>query len=256
MRRRVVGAAAALVAAVCALPLATLLVRACAGAWPAPSLWPASFEFGRFGRVLGGEDGLAGTLALSLALSLAVATLSTGLGLVTSKAVAYHPRRQLWLVLAYVPFVISPVILGVCLLYFAIKLSLAGTVLGVILAQTTLAYGFSIVFLTPLWNAEKRGLEQVARSLGASRPALWWRVLLPAARPMLRVCFFQTFLISWVQYGLTLMIGSGKVRTLPLRVFDYVFEADPAYAALAGVLLVLPPLVLLWIERRVLYKAV
>ena len=77
----------------------------------------------------------------------------------------------------------------------------------------------------------------------------------PAALPLLRVCFFQTFLISWAQYGLTLMIGAGKVRTLPLRVYDYLLEADPAYAALASLFLILPPCALLWLERRVLLKA-
>ena len=58
------------------------------------------------------------------------------------------------------------------------------------------------------------------------------------------VCFFQTFLISWFQYGLTLLVGSGKVETLPLKVYDYVSEANLGYAAVAGCLLVLPPVLL------------
>ena len=94
----------------------------------------------------------------------------------------------------------------------------------------------------------------VARTLGATPRQTWLHVLIPSALPLLRVCCFQTFLVSWVQYGLTLMIGSGKVRTLPLRVYDYAFEADPGYAAVAGLLLIVPPLTLAWMERRVLLK--
>ena len=52
------------------------------------------------------------------------------------------------------------------------------------------------------------------------------------------------------------LIGGGAVKTLPLKVYDFVFEANPAYAALASCLLVVPPVVLLWINKRFLFKAV
>ena len=238
------------------LPLAYLALLAVSDDWQVPQLLPQGLRFDRWRNVLSTSTGLLDSLLLSLLIALLVAACSTALGFITSRHIAMARGRTLWLVLAYMPFAISPVVLATCLLFFFIKLELSGTLLGVVLAQIMLAYGFASVLLLGLWNPHKRGLEEVARTLGANPRQVWLQVLLPASAPLLRVCFFQTFLISWAQYGMTLLIGSGRVRTLPLRVFEYALEADAAYAAVAALLLILPPLVLLWIERRVVFKVV
>jgi putative spermidine/putrescine transport system permease protein len=244
----------AVIAMLTVFPLLYLIVTALAGPWPAPRLLPESLSIDRLLKVIVGGSGLGASLALSLLIAFVVAALSTGLGFVTSRHLAYSPRRNVWLLLAYLPFALSPVVLAACLAFFFIKLRLSGTVLGVVLAQTILAYALAVILLVGLWNPHKRGLEDLARTLGATSRQVWLRVLLPSSMPLLRVCFFQTFLMSWVQYGLTFMIGNGRIQTLPLRVYGYAFEADLSYAALAGVLLILPPLLLLWFERRVLFK--
>ena len=125
---------------------------------------------------------------------------------------------------------------------------------GVVLAQTLFALGFSTVFLTAFWTERVAGYEALAQTLGATRGRVVWRVLVPLARGLLVLCFFQTFLVSWFQYGLTLLIGQGKVQTLPLKVFAYLNEANPYVAALAACLLVAPPFVLLWINRRMVFR--
>jgi putative spermidine/putrescine transport system permease protein len=245
-----------LLAAGALLPLLYLAVLTIADGWQAPRLLPEGVRFDRLSNVLSDSTGLLRSLLLSLLIGVLVAAASTALGFVTSRQLSYARHLRLWLLLAYLPFAISPVVLATCLLFVFIKVHLSGTLLGVILAQVMLAYGFATILLLGLWNAHKQGLEQVARTLGASPRQVWLRVLIPASLPLLRVCFFQTFLISWAQYGLTLLIGNGKVRTLPLRVFEYALEADPAYAAVAGLLLIVPPLALLWIERRFVFKVV
>ena len=247
-------AAAILVGWLCVLPVIQMALIGSAGPWPAGKLLPESLQWDRWARAIFREGDLAASVLLSLLISACVAALSTAIGFVASRQIAGHRSGRVLLLAAYLPFAISPVILATCLLYIYIRLGLSGTLQGVIMAQTTVASGFATVFLHGMWNPRQRGLEEVARTLGARPLQSWIRVLLPASAPLLRVCFIQTFLISWAQYGLTLMIGSGKVRTLPLRVFDYLFEADPGYAAVAGALLVAPPLLLLWTERRLLFR--
>lgn len=68
------------------------------------------------------------------------------------------------------------------------------------------------------------------------------------------MCFFQAFLISWFEYGLTTLIGIGKVQTLTVKVFQYIGEANIFHAALASLLLALPPAGLLWVNKQVLFK--
>ncbi|WP_022836918.1 ABC transporter permease [Salisaeta longa] len=245
---------ALLVAALCLLPFAYLLLLSVVESWAFPRLVPGNLQLRLWMRVLTGASGLAGSFVQSVLISSTVAFIATLAGFLTGKFVAYHPRRRGLLFLAYVPFVMSPVILGTCLMYLYLQLHLVGTTVGVIAAQSMFAYGFSIVLFSAFWNDRLQAYEALVHTLGGSSLQALWRVLLPMARPMLLICFFQTFLISWFQYGLTLLIGAGKVQTLPLRVFAYVNEANMYYAALASCLLVLPPALLLWLNKRLLFR--
>ena len=96
-------------------------------------------------------------------------------------------------------------------------------------------------------------MEQLVATLGGNTWQTYTRVLLPMAKGALLVCFFQTFLISWFEYGLTRLIGVGKVQTLTLKVFQYVNEANIFYAALASILLAMPPILLLWINKKFVF---
>jgi putative spermidine/putrescine transport system permease protein len=240
----------------CAFPLAYLALLSVAGPWEYPAILPEGLRFDRWTLLLGREQALLESLLVSLFVSTTVGSLSTLAGFLTARTVAYHRRRSLLLFLAYLPFAVSPVILGVSLLYVYIRLRLVATVAGVVLSHTIFAYGFAVVYWVPFWNPEKRAFEDLVRTLGGTPAEAYRLVLLPLSRGPLLVCFFQTFLISWFQYGLTILVGSGKVDTLPLRVYAYVFEANLGYAAVASCLLVGPPLVLLWLNTRIVRRLV
>ena len=63
---------------------------------------------------------------------------------------------------------------------------------------------------------------------------------LPLLRPSLAVAALLAFLVSWSQYALTLLIGGGRVFTLPLVVFAAARGSDPALMAAAALFLVVP----------------
>lgn len=245
---------AALVAALCLAPFVYLAVLSLGTEWTFPALWPEALTLDLWTTVLGGPNALAASLGLSLAISTTVALLATIAGFFTGTFIADHPQRKRLLLLAYVPFAMSPVILGACLMYLYLRADLTGSVPGVILAQSMFAYGFAIVFFSAFWNARLRAFEELVATLGGTPWDAYRRVLLPLSKEPLLICFFQTFLISWFQYGLTLLIGAGKVQTLPLKVYDYVTEANMYYAALASCLLILPPTLLLWINKRFVFS--
>ncbi|MEM9290973.1 MAG: ABC transporter permease [Acidobacteriota bacterium] len=247
LQRRLLSLA---VAVGCVAPVAVLILLSIATRWPAGQAWPAELTGERWGELFSGRGALLESLVLSITLSLAVATVSTAAGYLTSKAIAFSPHRHRLLLLAYIPFAFSPVILGTCLLFLYLRLDLAGTAGGVALAQTMFSYGFAVIFFIGFWTPQKQAYEELVYTLGGSTWTAYRRALLPLSRGLLAVGFFQAFLISWFQYGLTLLVGGGRVKTLPLKVFDYVREANPYYAALASCLLVLPPLVLVLLNRR------
>jgi len=191
---------------------------------------------------------------LSIQKDRSVAVFATALGYITAQYVAYHRQRKWLLRIAYLPFVASPVILATCLLFLWIKLRLAGTLFGVVLAQWMFAFSFAIIFFVPFWSPTIRATEELVYTLGGTARQALQKVLFPMSVSSLRICFFQTFLMSWVQYGVTLMVGGGKVQTLPVLVYFYVNEANITFAAMASFLLTLPPLLLLAFNKQYLWN--
>jgi len=235
-------------------PVVYLLVLSLAESWIFPHALPAGLTFERWGTLFSGSTDLFSSLLLSLGIALSVATLATFCGFYTSKHLAYHHKRSLWMRLSYFPFVLSPVIYAAVLYYYFIELHLAGNFWGVILAQLLIAYPYSVILFSGFWNRRIRDIEQLVQTLGGSRWQTYTRVLMPMAQGLLLVCFFQTFLISWFEYGLTTIIGVGKVQTLTLKVFQYINEANFYNAALSSSLLILPPIILLYFNRKYLFK--
>ncbi len=237
----------------CVLPFVYLLVLSFARRWTFPHLRPEVLDAAAWARVNAGTEGLGGSLLLSLALSLTVAALSTTAGFITGRVIGYDRHRDRWLLLAYAPFVLSPAILGVCLLYVFLRLGLAGGFAGVVAGQFLFAYAFDVVLFSGFWNAEVRALEDLVYTLGGSVMQAYRRALLPMSRGVLLVGFFQSFLLSWFDYGLTLILGSGRVQTLTVRVFEYLGAGNFPLAAVSACLLVFPPLALLGFNRRIVF---
>jgi putative spermidine/putrescine transport system permease protein len=246
--KRVAGA---LLTIVFLLPFGLIAMLSAGRGWTYPSVVPSQWDFSAWLSSWRDHRALWRLFLDSSALSGTVALLSTAAAFLTAHYVAYHRRRTQLLIAAYLPYVMSPVVLGVCILYLYLRLGIDGTFFGVVLAQTILAFSFGIIFFVDFWNEQKLALEQLVYTLGGSAFDAYRRVLLPISRDALVLCFFQCFLISWYQYGLTLLIGGGRIQTLSTRVFDFVAEANLQYAAVSSVLLVLPPLALLWISKRI-----
>lgn len=232
------------------LPVLLLALLSLSRHWPWPDLLPDSWQWTQWRELVTGRAGLFAVLARSLGLSTSVALLATGLAFPTSRAVARHRRRGRLLALSHIPFALSPVVLGVALLYGFMRLGLAGHIIGVLAAQLIFAYAYAVILLSSFWDDRVQSLETLASTLHADRWQIWRHVLLPAARPMLGVCLFQTFLVSWFDYALVLLIGGGQVSTLTMQLYAYFGSGDLRLAATCALLLLLPPLLALSIHRR------
>ena len=95
------------------------------------------------------------------------------------------------------------------------------------------------------WNSSLLQLGREAQTLGATSTEVYKEIWIPLARPMLTVCFLQCFLISWFDYGLTQMLGIGKVQTFTIQTMRFIQESDYHLAAVSAILLTLPSLILL-----------
>jgi putative spermidine/putrescine transport system permease protein len=225
-------------------PVALLLAWSIAWRWPWPAALPSRWQASAW-TDLAATGGLGAAALRSLGIAGVVALVATGLGFVTSRSAAQARSRDALNWLLHLPFALSPVVLGVGLEYSFLRAGLAGRVVGVALAQGILAYAYAVILLSGLWNPRTRAYLDGAATLGAAPRQAWIRVLLPIARPLLALCFVQTFLISWFDYALVLLIGGGRVVTLTTSLYQFLLSGDLRLAAASALLLLLPPLIAL-----------
>ena len=238
------------------LPFALLILLALGQYWRFPEVLPLTYSADALARVLAADSGLLRGLGLSLGLSITVAVVATGLGFMTARAVAASTWAGRLTTLSYLPYALPPVLLAVLIQPVVIGLRLSGSVGGVMLGLLLITWPFTTLFFRSFWSRQARQYEQLAQTLGCSPAQALMQVLLPLARPLLVTCLFQTFLIGWFDFGLTNFLSVGKVQTLTVQVFTYIREANSRLAAVAALLLILPPSLLLWVNKSVLVRTV
>ena len=94
--------------------------------------------------------------------------------------------------------------------------------------------------------------EETARTLGAGPLRTFWYVTLPTILPGLTVAMLFTFLVSWSQYITTVLIGGGRVITLPMVLFPFISAANHANAAAISIVFILPAILILLFTARAL----
>ena len=236
------------------IPFIYLLLLSLSGSWAFPAIWPKEITLRNWEAIFSYQTGIQSSFLFSVIISLSVACIATSTAFITSKFIAYHPKRGTWMLLSYFPFILSPVIYAACIYFFFIRTNLTGNTPGVVLGQLLIAYPYAVIIFSGFWNKQLKSMEELTTTLGGNTLQIYMKVLIPAAKGMLLVVFFQTFLISWFEYGLTTIIGVGKVQTLTLKVFQYINEANIFYAALSSCLLIIPPAILLYINKKFVFK--
>ncbi len=234
------------------LPFVVLGLWSVADTWRYPAVLP-DLTGDHWQRLVSGQSLLLTGLLRSVGIAVSIALVSTVLGFYISRAIAYHQHQRTWLFFAYWPCVIAPGILAGLVYIFFLRWGWAGSWGGVWLGHLLLALPYAVIVFHPFWTPQIRQYEQLAATLGASRIHIFSTVLFPMAKGMVLIGGFQTFLISWFEFGLTSLLGVGKVQTLPVLVYQYIQEANPYLAAVAALILMLPPAVVLWVNKRFLF---
>lgn len=233
------------------LPVAMLALRALAPAWRFPDLIPVQVPPVGDAASVAGAAGTAGrmrdALGTSVLLALVAGALATVLGFAAGRALS---RAQGWVrrgatMAAFLPVIAPPIALGVGAQVLTLAAGVGGTWTGVLLAHLVPATGYVTLYLLGVLSAEEHAMEEEARTLGATRWQALWRVTIPVLRGRLADAFVLAALVSWGQLALTLLVGGGAVRTLPVELLSFVRAGDDRVGALAALLLTVPPVLAL-----------
>uniref|UniRef100_UPI003F49A620 carbohydrate ABC transporter permease n=1 Tax=Nonomuraea bangladeshensis TaxID=404385 RepID=UPI003F49A620 len=148
--------------------------------------------------------------------SVVVVTSGVFLTLLLSSAVAYvlarfdFPGNRIIYYL-FVGGMLFPAFLALVPLFFVVKnLGLLNTHLGLVLVYTAYGMSFSVFFLTAFFRTLPATLAEAALLDGCSHWGVFFRIMLPLARPgLVSVGIFQ-FLSMWNDYLLALVLNTDE----------------------------------------------
>ncbi|MEO7986778.1 MAG: ABC transporter permease subunit [Gemmatimonadales bacterium] len=227
-------------------PLGLLLVASLGRGWFFPALFPPSVTLESWGDAFrGGRMAVALWTSLGLAVCTGLAGAAVGWPVGRALADLRGWPRHLGAAAAFLPVAVPPVALATGLQISALAVGVAGTPGGVFLSHLIPAAGYAALYFLGVFTLFDRRIEDEARTLGARPRTVLWRVTLPMMRREVGQAFLLGFLVSWAQVATTLVIGGGRVRTLPLEVFAYLQAGQDRYAATGALLLVIPALLML-----------
>jgi putative spermidine/putrescine transport system permease protein len=249
--------ALAAVAACALVPLGIVLFGSIASQWFWPALLPAGWTLRAWRYVLSGSGGIGAALLTSITLALMVAALAVALALPAARALALYSFRGKRLVLfaLLLPMLAPPLAAAMGLHSVFLRTGLADSFLGVVLVHLIPAVPYATFVLAGTFSGFDPDWEAQARTLGASPWSVWRRITLPAIAPGVALAAILAFVVSWSQYVLTLLIGGGRVLTLPLALVSFQRGGDEAVAAALSIVFVAPLLLLFALTAPLLEDA-
>ena len=129
---------------------------------------------------------------------------------------------------------------------------LDNTLTGLILAHVTLNLPMALWLMCVFVREIPLELEEAALIDGATRPQLFWRVIVPMVRPGLAAAGILTFIFSWNEFAVALNLTQKATATVPVAIAKYAQEFEIKYTEMAaGALLsAIPAVILLLLGQR------
>ena len=240
--------AGVLLAAFFAAPLAVLVVRAFADSWRAPAVVPQQFGLRGIREAFSGIA--LDAFANSLVVAVIVTAIAVAIGWPAARILGERRLRRpgaVFVVLA-MPLLAPSYATGSGLTEWLLRLNLADSITGLVLAHLVLVVPYVIVILLSAFGPRVTALEEMARSLGLTPLQRWRWVTLPAVAPTLAAATFLGFLVSWSEYGSSLAVGGGR-ELLPVILLPFV-RSDPQIASALALLFLAPAIAALGLAAR------
>ena len=234
------------------LPLVPLAIWSFARGWTFPNLLPQNWTLQPWAFALSPQSGVLHSLGLTTGIALAATALSVLLGVPAGRALGQYKFRGKTLIelIILAPIIMPGIAVAMGLQSVFIGLHLNNTVTGVVLVHLIPTLPYMVLVMSGIIAAYDPQVEDQARSLGASPGQVFRHITLPAILPGIIVGAMFTFLVSWSQYILTLVIGGGRVQTLPLLLFQFATSGRNDITGAIGMIYILPGVLILILTAR------
>lgn len=154
--------------------------------------------------------------------------------------------------------IVTPYVALVIPIYFQFQaLGLLGTYWGLILPEAGLYLGFGVFWMHSYFRSIPPSLVEAARLDGANSFRILWSIYLPVSKPAIVTLMMLTFLSSWNEYLVPLIIGgAGNTPTVSLGLASFQGQhlTDVPSLAAASLIVAAPAVVLYIITQRTFFR--
>ncbi len=220
---------------------------------------PSGWSLKWYANAVQREEFLSGFIT-----SLKVAALATAIGVPLGTAAALAlVRSQIRFKQAITTFLLGPIIVpgivagtALYLTYLAVQnrfdMDVVGTMPGLVAAHVLLTIPWTVRVVTAGLQGANISVEEAAANLGARPLTVFFRVTLPMIRPAIVAASLFSFIQSFENLELTLLLVGPGMSTLPIAMLNYLeFQMDPTLAAVATIQIVVIAAMMLITDRYV-----
>ena len=234
------------------LPLVPMLIWSFAHGWRFPDLLPQQWSLQAWDYALSDRSGTLKSLGVTILIAALATLLSILVGVPAGRALGLYKFRGKGLIelMILAPVIVPGIAVALGLHSVFIQLGLTNTLAGVVLVHLVPTLPYMTLVMAGIFANYDPAHESQARSLGANAVQTFWHVTLPAIMPGIIVGGLFAFLVSWSQYILTLLIGGGRVITLPLLLFSFASAGRNDITGAIGIIYILPGILILLFTAR------
>lgn len=220
--------------------------------WHFPSLIPQGFTLRAWRLITNPTNRVAEAMTVSIVVSLMVTALNIVIALPASLYIhRLRSRAKLFAnICVLLPLLVPPLSVITGGYQEMVRLGLTDSILGVVIVHLLPTLPYMIIIMQAVLININFNYLSTARTLGGGWWAVFFRIFLPLIFPGLITGTFFVFLISWSQYLPTLIVGGGRVITIPILLFAYAAAGDLTLMAMFSLLLIAPTLILLFTNAR------
>ena len=129
------------------------------------------------------------------------------------------------------------------------KLGLMNSYFGLFYVYVGFGISFGILILRGFFNGIPKELDEAAYLDGCTKWQLFYKIILPVAKPAVATLIISDFLSTWNEYLLaSVIINDNAKKTVPVGIMTFVGEHGTDYGYLcAGVLLSVVPVLVVYL---------
>ncbi|RLP75064.1 ABC transporter permease [Mycetocola tolaasinivorans] len=214
---------------------------------------PKGFTLDWFGAALGNNSFMS---ALGSSMQLALIATALALAIGVPATIAMHrgkiPGKSIVQGLFLSPLVVPELVVGLALYQQIMVVLGLGNSVALLIGHTAILLPYAVRVTGASLALADPAIEEAARGLGASPLRAFFTVTLPLLRPGIFSAALLSFVTSFNNVPLSLLLQDRQFRTLPVTMLDYIQQNyDPTIAAMSTLLLAATVVVAIIAERTV-----